>query len=389
VTTSTAVRTTDVVFSFSWETYSDAVHRGMHRPPDRLLTHLLADQRVGKLLMANPYRSGPVRVARQLVGIRDRAFPATSEHTLYAPVRMRREDPTDVPTLARGYRRYDAKLAAVVTERGLTSPAVITAHPLAAGFCAFDWAGPITFYARDDWAELPSRRPYWPAIRAAYRALAESERAVVAVSEPILDRIGPRGPSAVVPNGVDVAEWSGERPAAPAWLQAIPGPRAIYVGTVDSRLDVEGIRVLAAARPELQVILLGHLTEPDYLRPVTGLPNIHLHGNVPRTELVAAIRNCDVALLAHRSNLLTQAMSPLKIYEYVAAGCPVLSVDLAPCRGISARVLLADSVFDFVDLLDRALALGPAPEQERLDFVHENSWVARHEQILRLALSSA
>jgi glycosyltransferase involved in cell wall biosynthesis len=389
MTTSTAMKTTDVVFTFSWETYADAVYRGMHRPPDRLLTHLLADQRVGKLLVANPYRSGPVRAARQAVGIADTAFPTTSEHFLYTPVRLRREDATDVPTLAHGYRRYDAKLAVAVTERGLTSPAVITANPLAAGFCPFDWASPITFYARDDWTELPSRRPYWRAIRAAYRALAQTDRTVVAVSAPILDRIAPRGPAVVVPNGVDVAEWLGARPAEPAWLQAIPGPRAIYVGTVDSRLDVEGIRVLAAARPELQVVLLGHPAEPDYLRPVTGLPNVHLHGNVARTELVAAIRNCDVALLAHRRNRLTQAMSPLKIYEYLAAGCPVLSVDLAPCRGISSRVLLADSVVDFVDLLDRALALGPAAESERLNFLHENSWAARHEQIMRFAVSSA
>ena len=62
--TPTATKTTDVVFTFTFETFADAVHRGMHRPPDRLLTELLRNPRVGKVLVANPYRSGPVRALR-------------------------------------------------------------------------------------------------------------------------------------------------------------------------------------------------------------------------------------------------------------------------------------------------------------------------------------
>ena len=62
-------------------------------------------------------------------------------------------------------------------------------------------------------------------------------------------------------------------------------------------------------------------------------------------------------------------MSPLKLYEYLAAGMPVLSVDLPPVRGISDRVLLVDAVADFVDVIDAAIDVGPAPEDERVAFV--------------------
>ena len=49
----------------------------------------------------------------------------------------------------------------------------------------------------------------------------------------------------------------GPVPPAPDWLAAIPGPRAIYVGTIDTRLDTEGVAALAAARPEVSFVLLG------------------------------------------------------------------------------------------------------------------------------------
>jgi teichuronic acid biosynthesis glycosyltransferase TuaH len=92
-----------------------------------------------------------------------------------------------------------------------------------------------------------------------------------------------------------------------------------------------------------------------------------------------------VCLVSHARTKLTEAMSPLKIYEYLAGGAPVLSIDLAPVRGIGPRVLLTDTTAQFADRLDEALALGPADEQARLDFVAANSWRSRHERILDVA----
>jgi teichuronic acid biosynthesis glycosyltransferase TuaH len=379
-------RAVDMVFTFTFETYGDAVARGMNRPPERLLTGLRGSDRIGKLLVANPFRSAPVRWVRTAIGKADAPFPADADNSLVTPLRWRRSDPTDVPKVRGVYRDFDRKVRATAELRGLQSPAVITANPLMAGFCPFDWADPITFYARDDWAELPAKQAYWPAIRASYRALRSSDRAVVAVSQQILDRIEPSGPSAVVPNGVEPSEWTGPVPPEPAWLAGVPHPRAVYVGTLDSRLDVTAMVELARRRPDLQQVLVGVTTEPDWIAPLVDLPNVHIHGHVGRSDLVALIRNCEIAMVSHRRTALTEAMSPLKIYEYLAAGCPVLSIDLPPCRGISPRVILSESVSDFADLVDSALAMGMATEEERLGFISENSWAARHEQILAIAL---
>lgn len=376
----------DVVFTFTFETWSDAVARGMARPPDRLALTLLEHPRVRRLIVANPPRSALRRAAKAALGRGDAEFPGDARHSLVTPLRFGNPDPTGIDALERAGRAYDRTLGHAASRRGLSRPAVITANPCAAGYGRYAWADGVTYYARDDWTQLPARRPWWTGIREAYARIRESGMPVVAVSQPILDRIEPRGEALVVPNGVEPEEWVGPRPAEPGWLADIPRPRALYVGTLDSRMDADGLLELAARRPELHVVLLGVVGEPDAVRRLAGRPNIHVLPPTDRAGLVAAIRNCDVCLVPHARNALTTAMSPLKIYEYLAGGAPVLSVDLPPLRDLDSRVLVTETTAEFADVLDQALALGPAPEEERLAFVAANSWAGRHEQILDLAL---
>jgi len=374
----------DFVFTFSYETYSDAVRRGMMRPPDRILASLMRSAEVRRLLVADPFRWFP-RVAATPILDRDARFPADSLNSLHRPARWRRDDPTDVAAVAAEYVRYDRSLLRAARALGLVQPYALTTNPLVAGFAPFDWAAEVTFFARDDWSSSPARAAYWPAYREAYRRISESGRAVAAVSAEIIERIAPTGPAAVVPNGVEPSEWLGARPGAPEWFAAIPGPRAVYVGTLDSRLDVPGIVDLATRCPELQVVLLGPLPDPGYVADLRPLANVHLHPSVARAELVATLRNAELCLLAHRRTRLTEAMSPLKLYEYVAAGAPVISVDLPPVRDIDDRVLLVESVGDFADVVSVALAMGTDDEGRRTDFITANSWAARHEQVFALA----
>jgi glycosyltransferase involved in cell wall biosynthesis len=101
------------------------------------------------------------------------------------------------------------------------------------------------------------------------------------------------------------------------------------------------------------------------------------------------LRSAELALVAHRRTPLTEAMSPLKVYEYLAAGSPVISIDLPPVRALGDRVILVDAVADFADVVDRALALGPADELDRQRFIAANSWSARHASVMAIAFRGA
>jgi teichuronic acid biosynthesis glycosyltransferase TuaH len=374
----------DFVFTFSFETFADAARRGMMRPPDRIVMSLMRSPHVNRLLVANPYRWMPRVLAAPLID-RDVPFPASDRFQLHSPSRLRRSDRLDPAAVAQEYAQYDASLYRRAERAGLVEPVVLTCNPLVAGFAPLQWTRSTTFFARDDWLSSPSRSEYWPAFREAYARIAASGRSVAAVSTQIIERIAPTGPHEVVPNGVEPSEWLGPAPDQPAWLAKIPRTRAVYVGTLDSRLDVDGIASLALQRPGVQIVLLGPLPDPAYIASLRTIPNIHIHESVGRAELIATLRNVDVCLVAHRRTPLTEAMSPLKLYEYLAAGKPVLSVDLPPVRDVSDRVRLVDAVADFADVIDDALDAGPADEDDRVAFVTANSWGARHERVIALA----
>jgi teichuronic acid biosynthesis glycosyltransferase TuaH len=375
----------DVVFCFSYVSWASARARGMAATEDRMVQTLLDHERVRRLLVGNPYRSLPLKLVRDLGGDPREGFPAEGRHELVQPLRLRRTDPAGLDALERTYARYEASLRRAARRMGLERPAVITANPLLAGFGRFDWAGPVTFYAIDDWTAYHPHRRWWPGYRAAFERLRERERRVCAISETVLERLAPSGRGIVVPNGLEPAEW--ERPAPPpGWFADSPGPRLLYVGSLDDRLDVEVLERLARELPAATIALVGPLLDRQHLAPLARFENVVVHAPVGRDELTRLVAGADACLLPHVRSSLTEGMSPLKLYEYLAAGRPVASVDLPPVRGVDPRVILAEPEA-FTVAVQRALALGPAPESERRRFVAANSWARRHEAVIELALA--
>jgi len=377
----------DVVMLLGYTSWAGAVRRRQIHPEDQLTLKLIGSPRVGRLLVCNPFRSLPARVLRPASGEAGELFPASPRQRLHEPVRMRRTDPTRIGAIERGCARYERSVRKAADELGLERPAVITAHPLIAGFGRFDWAGPVTYYANDDLTAYPPLSPWWPAYEASFARMRETGRRAVGLTPKSLASVSPSGGGAVVPSGLIADEWL--RPgAAPKWFLDLPAPRMVYVGTLDERIDIASVHALAAARPEGSIVLIGR--EGD-LGPVTGLgdpANVHLHPPIPRHELIALVAAADLGLVPHVRSEQTKAMSPLKLFEYLGAGIPVVATDLPGTASVCPhRVGLAADSHDFASAANTALAMGRWDEQARLDFIAENSWSQRFEKLLDLALA--
>jgi glycosyltransferase involved in cell wall biosynthesis len=375
----------DVVFTFYQETWANAVGRQMYMTGPRLVATLMSEPSVRRLLVANPYRSTPIQWARRLSGQRPVPFPAGVRRALVEPRRLRRRDPTSVRALERVYDAYDRVLEGAAANLGADRPAVITTSPFVAGFSPLRWAGRVTFYAWDDWPSgLPVRR-WRTAYEEAFARIRDSGRAVVGVSQAILDRIQPTGASAVVPNGVAPEEWRhpGE---PPAWFAELRSPRILYVGALTAeRLDVEAISETAARFSRGSLVFVGPVADRAVVDPLRRHSNVRIQPPVGRAEVASVVHAADVCILPHRLNRLTRAMSPVKLYEYMAGGRPVAASDLPPVRAVDRRIVLVPEGHSFADGVEEALSRGPLTEDDRLAFIEANSWSRRHEQILRVA----
>lgn len=160
--------------------------------------------------------------------------------------------------------------------------------------------------------------------------------------------------AAYVPNGVDSELFArgAERPLPE--LEALPRPLVGFVGSLYGWIDVDLIRQVAALRPRWSFALVGP-TNRD-LGPLLALPNVHYFGPRPRDEVPAWVARFDAALNPFLPGELARHVNPLKVYEYLAAGVPVVSTDMPEVRKLGNLVFIADSPEGFVACLERALA---------------------------------
>ena len=176
------------------------------------------------------------------------------------------------------------------------------------------------------------------------------------------------------------------RLALPEDLAAIPEPRLGVVGLHDSRLDVDSLEALAQADASWQLVLIGPVKpgQVDEAR-LRRHPNVHFLGEKPRAELPGYLKGLAVALVPYKTNELTRNIFPLKLFEYLAAGLPVIVGGLPELRRFAGVIGLADTAEDYPRLVRQALAEdGPEERAARVTLAAENTWDHRVDEISRL-----
>jgi glycosyltransferase involved in cell wall biosynthesis len=112
----------------------------------------------------------------------------------------------------------------------------------------------------------------------------------------------------------------------PAELVDLPRPLIGYVGGLHQHLDVDLLRELAHAFRRGSIVLVGPLLVDSAALP--SEPNIHLLGSRAHSELPALVAAFDVGLVPYLRTEYTATVNPTKLFEYLAMGVPVVSVDL-------------------------------------------------------------
>jgi glycosyltransferase involved in cell wall biosynthesis len=191
------------------------------------------------------------------------------------------------------------------------------------------------------------------------------------------------------PNVADTALFAtalddGETDAA---IDPLPRPRLVFQGAiVATKLDLPLLAELARLRPEWSIVLVGPRGAGDPGGDLSALdqaPNIHFAGPRDAAQLPAVLRGADVGLIPYAINDLTRSVFPMKVYEYLAAGLPVMATPLPALEGVDAVETVA-SAAALVAAVERELELdSPARRKARSEAAASHSWEARIEEIER------
>jgi glycosyltransferase involved in cell wall biosynthesis len=143
-------------------------------------------------------------------------------------------------------------------------------------------------------------------------------------------------------------------------------------------LDTHLIAATARAWPECRIVLLGPAYEREWWKKqeaINTLPNVHYFGKIEYSELPAWVQHFDLALMPLLSSKLKGVSHPNKLYEYTAAGVPVLSMNYCSAVDRAREVLhVAASQEEFVRMVPEALA--DRRKEERQAFARQHSWDA-------------
>ncbi|MEP7051301.1 MAG: glycosyltransferase, partial [Pseudomonadota bacterium] len=174
----------------------------------------------------------------------------------------------------------------------------------------------------------------------------------------------------------------------PADLQALPKPVILFVGAVSNyKLNIDWMLELARTRPNHQLALIGPIGVSDPSTNVSALkalPNVHVLGTRDYAELPAYLKGCDVAVIPYRANEYTESVFPIKFFEYMATGKPVVVSRLPALEEFLGSVRVADDAPSFVAQCDDAIAGGDAGAAERIALAEANSWDSRVSKLMHL-----
>lgn len=186
----------------------------------------------------------------------------------------------------------------------------------------------------------------------------------------------------LLPNGYDGAAYGAGSPVAqPPELVALPRPILGYVGLISVRLDLALLDALAAAHPEWTLVLMGTVFRQgceDTLDRLVSRANVHFLPAVPGDQVADYVRSFDLGLLPYRVTQETMHASPLKLYEYLGAGLPVVAADVPGAQEFAAVVDIARTPEEWADAIACRLADdGPERRETRRAAVAPHTWDAR------------
>lgn len=165
-----------------------------------------------------------------------------------------------------------------------------------------------------------------------------------------------------------------------------------YYGAIAEWFDPELIARLSTAFPHVDIVLIGADTAGVGQR-LSTCANVRLTGEKPYAELPRWLAGFDVCLIPFRITELTLATNPVKAYEYLSAGKPVVSVDLPELQQFGDLVYRARDADEFVahvstalaEAIDQESAANVLMRQRRTDFAAGQTWSERAADLLHAA----
>lgn len=242
-----------------------------------------------------------------------------------------------------------------------TPPIIVSTLPVVADLVDCAPAARWVYYCVDDYAT-------WPGLDGGTLQRMESKfvekvDVAIAVSHELQTHLAKLGkPAHLLTHGVDLDFW--RRPdAKEISLPHLTEPLILFWGVIDRRMDHQFVRALSDSMNTGTILLVGPCDCPD--SELLRIPRVQIVPPVPIDELPALASRAQVLIAPYADLLVTRAMQPLKLKEYLVTGKPVVVRKLPATEEWCDSADVVETPEEFARIVLSRLKSG-LPEEQRL-----------------------
>jgi len=234
----------------------------------------------------------------------------------------------------------------------------------------------------DDYLDFPGADP---AIKPFVRQMLKDSDLIIATSLYLREKARQAGAKEIrlIRNGTESSHFTSAYRTSPPVTKPVIG----YYGVLSDWFDTSKIEALSHSDLDVEIRLIGHIgmdTENRFEKLRT-LPKVKLMDAVPYSQLPQELKEFDVCLIPFNSDSdLIQATNPVKFYEYLSAGKPVVATRIPELMTYRNKFVLCENEDEaFVEAVRNCLqgTAGLAGPEECMAFAQQNGWDARAKQL--------
>jgi glycosyltransferase involved in cell wall biosynthesis len=239
----------------------------------------------------------------------------------------------------------------------------------------------------DNWIEHNNFKSYKERLKNNYNYIDKNTDLIFTVSEDLLKLFPNNKNTHWIPNGVDTEKFkinNLEFRIKDKNSITIKKPIIGYVGFIQNRIDMDLIKYIAEQNLNKSIVLIGEVWPDASIEKIKNKKNVYLLGHIKYQELPKYIQQFDIAIIPHKINKFTKSMNPLKLYDYLACGKPVVTTPIAGIENFKDLINIAFSKEEFNNKIQEALKNNTEElEKIRINSIQNHSWGKRIDDILR------
>ncbi|MGD6967744.1 glycosyltransferase [Rossellomorea vietnamensis] len=197
-------------------------------------------------------------------------------------------------------------------------------------------------------------------------------------------------PVHVIENGVEFEKFLNAPPLTDSRLLEMKRPILGYIGGIKPKIDFSLIKEMALNHKQWNFVFIGpDATNGDKVfKEIQQLPNVHSLGSIDPEEVPAYMKHLDAGILPYKESIYNKAVFPLKLFEYLAVGVPIVGMGLPSTTKYEKEGLFyyAHTKAEFIENCEKAVSIRYEQEKARISYAEENDWDEKFGSMLHLAL---